>query len=666
MVIDHHIFGIRKISKQTIIASAIILISSILLRSANLIIIVASLVVLYRLYSPLINKIVFDSKLLILILIFFSYAILLQCAVLISWLLNRNFPLSLTPLLLLIILSVMYIYSWYIHRNNPISNLPKINKKIFNLQDVLSLLSAIVIIGIVVLPPIWSKPQYPQSTSVMSLVSGNVDDSSHLSLLNDNLQFDRGIIFKSDAQGKTRNDGFYPAGWPSISAVFIKMFYPAIQTGSASLIAYGIQKLFWFFILLYLLTRVTFILYRFLSNKKIKPSSYVWIPSLTIFLGYTLLLPIFMEGFYSFLPQLIATLLAIPVIIQLTKEKGLHNSYRSLPFLFVICVGGCLPWLLPLPAFLLAVLALIIGITINKKLKITIKNISTIIREDILLLLLLAAAFATQIFVMTSNHSDSSISFMQGIMLSGGITTYDKLFYIFISAGFLSSLILTNKKIRKHTYLLLSLIASLLLFCACIYLLQIRYMGHNEYYYFKILDILTLAATPFCIIGFGFIIDKIAGNGKNIFFAIILSAIFTTTLLQLIGLDSMTLDYTKGNRAFSSQIDNSILDELNSHISQANYFNKNYTFYYIPYTNFYFQNEVAGMMAKSNTPDSNCFSSIRHSIWKTPPINQLLNDIATECKGYYIDIVTNQENFKAFEDAVNNAGLDNSVKVKTY
>ena len=665
-MINYKIIKKIRISNKTIITLALLVILSIILKSVNLIIIAISLNVAYRLLSPRISEKVFDSKLFLSTLIFFSYIILLQCTVLVSWLLSKNYSLSFTPLLLLVILLVMYSYDYFINKKEARISLAKTNKKIFNIQDILSLLTAVIIVGIIVIPPLSLKPEYAKPTSIMSLIAGNVDDASHLSLLNDSLQFDRGIMFKSDVDGKTRNGDFYPAGWSSISAILIKTFCPNIKTGSESLVAYAIQKLFWFFILLYLLTRVSFSTYGFISNSKQNASSRIWITASSLFLSYILLLPIFKEGFYSFLPQLIATALALPIIIQLVKEKDEQKSYRALTLLFVICIGGCLSWLLPLPAFLLTTAIVVISLAINNRISTTIKNILDIIKDNFIILLLLSLATLTQIHTMISNHSDSSTSFISGLLIKGGITTYDKTFYIFLLIGFLASLIFASNKAKKNIYILLSLIVSLLLFCTFIYTLQISYLGKNEYYYYKTLDILTLAVIPFCITGFYLVIKKIIGEKDKIIMTIFLSIIILAAIIQIIGLDAPTLSFARGYRAFSSQIDNSLINELNSNISQDNYFNKRYTFYYTPGVDYYFQNEVANMMARSNSIDSNCFESIRHSIWKSPSINQLLDTATQECNGYKIDIVTNPTSLKSFKDATDSMGLSNSITIKSY
>lgn len=655
----------KNITKPMLIASILIIIIALVLQSPNLLIIATSLTVLYKLFSPLISKIVFDSTIFKSVLVFFGYILLMQCTVLIGWVLNHNFPLTYIPALLLLVILLMYGYNYIFNRKK--SKLPKPNKKIklFNLQDILSVAVAVIMISIITLPLLILTPIYKESAVIMSAINGNIDDSSHLSLINDNLQFDRGVVFKSDADGKTRNGGFYPAGWHGASSILIKTLDPNIKTGADSLLAYAVQKLFWFFILIYSLVRVSFVVFRFITNKVVKRSSYFWITSASLFLGYTLLMPISKEGFYSLLPQLIAALLTIPILIQICIEKDKFTSYRILPLLFLVCIGGCLAWFLPLPAFALMTLFIVLLLVKNKKISVMVKNIFNIIKSNLIILLLLFSAVLIQFYIMSSNKTGNGISFIEGILLDGGITQYSKFFYLMICVGFIACLVMANKIAKKNIHILLSLIISLLLFCVVIFLIQFKFLERNAYYYYKTLDILSLTAIPFCITGFGLIIDKITDNKNNIL-SVILSIIFIATAFQMIDMDKATMGYSIGYRAFDNKIDNSIINEFKNNLTQDNYFNKKYSFYYVPDSNYYFQNEVSTMMTASNTLGSTCFNDIRHSIWKSPPVEKILNDIEQSCNGYDITIVTNQTYLNEFQTTVTKLNLDNAVKIKSY
>lgn len=655
------LFG-KNVSNASILITAFGIIASIIIRSPNIIIISASIFILYELFTPLLSTKVFDSKVFSSVLIFFCYIILLQCSVLISWVINHNFPLTNTPALLLIIILIIYYYNYLIsHNKTKLINFAKTPKNI-TIVDIISLVLAAGICLTILLAPLIQNPgSDATSTIAMSLVNGNVDDAAHLGLVNDHLQFNRGVLFGSDAQN-TRNNGFYPVGWHSISAILIKTLCPSIATGSESLLAYGIQKLFWSLMMFYLLLRSSFVVFKFAVGDKLKLSSLYWLSVSTTLLACTFLLPIIREGFYSLFPQLITVLLAIPILIQICTDK---DRYKIVPILLLIFIGGCLSWLLPLPAFGLALLSILIWLVWDKKPKATLQNFGTIIKQNLPIIFILATATIIQVIVMISNKSEGTVSFIQGIILDGGITKYSSKFFMFIIIGFLVCVLFANDRSKKNMHILLSLSSSILLFCIFIYLLQMGYIGRSVYYYFKILDILILSVIPFSAVGVGILIQKICGTNK-VALGLSLTTMALGSMLLIVGPNTSAIAYAGGYRDFPGNVSKSLYDELKNDINQNDYSNKKNVFYYVPGVEAYVQNEVANMLAKSNKPDSPCFNAIRKFIWWSPAINNLLSEINKQCAGYQTDIVTDKNNFDAFSQAVIVSGLAKSITIKTY
>lgn len=648
------------ISKRTLVLFILLFILSLFLKSVNLIIISVSLLLTYRLLSPSISKKFFDSTPMISVLVFFSYIVLLQCMVLISWLIYHNFPLTGVPSLLLLFLLAAYGYKQLVLKEHQAKEVIGHNDGI-KPQDILSSLVAIVILVLVAVIPMIQSSDYSLDNFAVSVINGNVDDSSHLGLVNDNLYFNRGVLLKSDAEGKTRNSGTYPAGWHAVSAILIKTIHPTIKTGQESLIAYAVQKLFWLFILIFLLVRVSFSTYTFFDKKKPKSQSLFWITLASLFVSYIFIVPISKEGFYSFLPQLITAVLSVPILLQLGSER----SNRSFPLLLIIGVGGCLSWVLPLPAFLLSLLIIFAILVAGKKPSIVIKNAISIIKINAPIITILAIATLVQMYVMLGNNSGTtSVSFIDSILMDGGITKLDVTFYIFICIGFVASLLLTiNKKVIRTRFLLI-LTASLLTYCLVIHVIQLRYLGKDVYYFYKMLYILVITAIPLCIAGYGLMIDKICN--RSVIMAITLSIIMITTSAELIKFDGPTLGYAYGFRAFSSQMNHAIMDELSAQISEENYSNKKYSFFYNPEPTAYFQNAIAAIMVKSNMRNSSCVDNIWRSILGSPSIDKLLDDFSLYCDEYNINLITNKANLGDFEKAITQKGITGLVSVKSY
>lgn len=646
---------------KKIILCAIILLA-LILGSLNIFIISLSIFILNKVISPSLNKDIFNSIFFKSVLIFFVYIVIAQCSVMIAWLINHNFPLDQTTFISLILISFIYFYKRFILKEKLNSN--QIIKPI-NLQDYIPIIISALIVIVTIVSPIITQPHIDtESTIVMSMINGNVDDSSHLGLMNDSLQFNRGVLFNSDNANNARNDGFYPAGWQSISSILVKTFVPNIKTGTDSMLAYGILKFFWIFIIFYLLIKSSYLFYVFITRKKNNLNTYIWLSLATGLLGSIFILPIAREGFYSLLPLLISSLLAIPLLIQICLEKEKIKPSKKIPsIIFLVLVGGCLPWFLPLPAFLLATFILILIVAFDKKILNLIKNISYVIKDNLIELIILATAILTQLFIMSSNKD--GVSFIEGILLDGGITKYSSAFYTLLCIGVIFSIMFAKLKAQKSLYIIISFALSILLFSLLIYIVQITSIGNNAYYYYKVLNILTVILIPICIVGLGeFITSLNKTKGKILEFLIYI--MFLIVIFISLGPNISTLAYAGGHREFPDQVGNSLYYELKNNITQDNYFNKKYTFYYTPGVNYFVQNEVATYTAKSNEPSSNCFSTVRRAIWGSPQINLLLTYITEQCKGYTVDIVTDKDNFNKFNQAVIEMNLTDSIKIKSY
>ena len=579
-----------------------------------------------------------------------------------AWLINHNFSLDYVPLLSLAIIFLIQFWAWIIGKKEQVTY-PKVKK--ISLTDTLSIVVSLLIIAIVIIAPTYQNDKGSKPPITISMINGNVDDSSHLGLVNDSLQFNRGILFGSDSADKSRNDGFYPAGWQSASAIIIKTFCPNIQTGITSLLAYGVLKFFWLFILFYLIIKISFILYVFITGQRLKLNAYFSILTITSLLGCIFLLPMAREGFYSLLPQLITAILSVPIVIQLCVSKNYLERRQILPILLFVFIGGCLAWLLPLPAFVLAASILLLIISFDKQLSKTLKNIFIIAKENLLILLTLSVSLIVQIFVMSSNKTEKSVSFFEGIALDGGITKYNSIFYMLVCIGFLACILFINKKSKKTFYLILSLLMSILLYCTFIHLVQMKMLGRDAYYYFKLLNILTIMVLPFCVVGLGLIIKKLCGKNQKLI-EILITTIFISVTFIAVGPEISTLAYAGGHRDFPAQVSNSLHHELSNNIAEKNYFNKRYLFYYIPDSEYYVQSEVANMTAKSMKPNSSCFENTRKATWDLPPIRKLLNEIKIHCKDYKIDLITDEKNYADFTKAVIDTNLKDVITIKTY
>lgn len=635
--------------------------------SLNLLLITVSMVLTYKIITPLLNIGVFNTRALRAVFVFFIYIIILQCVILSSWVLNRNFPLDATPALTVLVMTIAYVYRHYLLKVKFSKEiLPSKKVPLVRLGDIISIVVAILITLLIILPPLISTGA-GKTSNIIALTSGNVDDAAHLGLLNDRLQFNRGVLYHSDATENVRTAGLYPAGWHSANAIIIKAIDPTISTGTESLIAYTISKVFWFFVLIFVFSRVIFTLYKTLSNDEPSLPVTLWLTFGSLLFSILFLVDIFRTGFYSFIPQLIAALLLVPILIQLSLLTNESKKYQgTLLLLVAACIGGGISWLLVLPALLLAIFLILLDHLRSTKLLHFIKDTTSGVLDNLPLYGLLLVALIVQAYVMLADHSTGSVSFIQGVLLSGGIGIYKDPFYLFIFIGLALCLLLFRKNSEKAIRYILYVTFSLLLFAGFLYVVQMIYLGKNAYYYYKALDVFTIVVIPIGLVGFALCIAWLANKrSKSIALAAALTLILV--VIQFIGLDATSLTYLKGQRPLSGALNESVYTELKLNANQKNYNNKNYIVYYIPGS--VEQNDISTMTVKSNKPGGGCFDAVRSSFLTyltSLDFNNQLEIMRSSCQGYTFNIITDNAHVEPLRVAVQNMQMQNRVKIQTH
>jgi hypothetical protein len=655
------------IKKSLLLICAAIILVALIAYSPNIIFIILSVWLVYKIFYPTLNAKIFDSRIFSGVIILFIYTIILQCVILSSWLLNVNFPLDKTPLLSLVILLIFYTYRYLLARNkNPEKLIPIKRTPIIQTSDIISIIIATIITIIVVLPPLI-RYGIDKPSSIITLTSGNMDDAAHLGLVNDRLQFNRGILYGSDATKDMRQDNnSYPAGWHSANAVFIKSYHPNISTGTESLTMYSLSKVFWFFILIYCFSKVIFVLYNTLRNKDNKKSlpAISWLIGGVSLFSFIFLIDSFEFGFYSFTPQLIAALLLIPILLQFSLQNNQQRQHQgTLLILSLICIGGCLPWFLVTPAFILTIVMVITDCLKNIGLKQYLKNIALGILDNLPIYALLLIAMAAQLYVMLVDKSSGSASFFQSILLNGGVPIYQNWFYIFIFIGLALCVSFAYRKSDKSLRYVLYAILPIFLFAGAIYIIQMILIGTNAYYYYKVLYVFSAVALPVGLVGIALYIDHISQtrSASTALSVVIISILIT---VQFVGFSPQLMAYVKGHRSVSTINNESIYNELKTNASQKSYNNKHYTFYYVPSKAL--QNDVSMMTVKSNQPNSVCFNATRTSFGMSPNFNNPLNVIKKSCSGYTVNIITDNEQIGSLNKLIQDMDLQNTVKAQSY
>src|ERR1017187_7432417 len=231
-----------------------------------------SLALTYVIFEPKLSSKIFTSHFYKLVVSIVIYGAVLQSTILFVWLFDHNFPLNYSVDLAAFLLLIGFGWEKLV-RHQLFTRNKKL--KIITYPDTLALILGILIIVRAVGAPVAKSIKDYGYVNIPAIatdyINTNVDDASHLSRVNDRLQLNRGVIYKSD---QTRNVvlqdtiSIYPPGWHSANALLITSLDPGIKVGGQSLVAYVITKIFWLFVTVFCLVRVVFDLFVLLLKPK--------------------------------------------------------------------------------------------------------------------------------------------------------------------------------------------------------------------------------------------------------------------------------------------------------------------------------------------------------------------------------------------------------------
>jgi hypothetical protein len=537
--------------------------------------------------------------------------------------------------------------------------------KTIPMSDIVPLIVCFITFVVFMVFPIYHSGNTGPS-GAMVLINRVIDDPNHLGMLNDKLQFNRGVITGSIAENHTNTKGvsFYPAGWHSANAVIIKAFYPSISTGTESLIAYAVTKVFWFMLLIFVFVRTVFSIFGIYSKEKPTGAVASWIGLASLlFVGWFLIDP-FLDGFYSFIPQLII----VPFfILSLVHMSFLHKKdddalLHSLIFPALLCMGSALSWLLLFPVF---VIALVLSFFNMLRPWGTLKTLKRLVRKlPRYILIFLLALTPVIVQILTSKGTGGSVSFIQGILLPGPIQTYPIDFWTFVLFGVALFVVLAIRNAKTDR--LQPLLAYLIViggFTAVLYALQLYKAQTLLYYYFKSLDALLIALSILCIVGFAFFIHWTQSKTSRTT-ALLLSLLLVLLSAQFVFTKPLIFSYIGGGRATTTSINKEIFTLLNTSYSQSSYFDKQVTIFY-PNNNPNL-NEVASRFLSINKPYGDCYDSVKGASFSVRPKNFSVDPIVKACADPEIKITyyVEEDSLAPMQQKINDSKLQNKVTLK--
>jgi hypothetical protein len=494
--------------------------------SLNLVLFTITLYLLYKSIGPLLDKSAFNSYFFKGLFVIFFFMVLLQSIILTSWLFVRNFPLDEIIPLAFIVMLLLYIAKLKLTKEKSAHSLTLPVLHVFDIVAII--MSLAIFFSVIFSSHIFTNELF--NNNFHFLISGS-DDSTHQKMFEQKIIYNKGVINQTSVHTRVSEDSFYPTGWHAANAAITQAFYPSISPGNQTLVAYAISKLFWFFVLLVIFCRTVLILYKRVIKNKLSLINQLWLICSLYIIGRLTVGGVYEAGAYSFIPQLISGLLIIVLLLQFSQRKNeLTNQQGNLFLITITAIGGCLSWVLVLPAFSVAILSIAI---------LTIRNTQSwkVIRGlftkplYVIPLFISVTAVAAQLYIMFSPHPvGTSVSFVDGINLSGPVVTRGVEFYIFLVVGLVICLSVLYRLDRTYfKYLLLALIP-LFVFSQLISVIQIMTVGINNYYYFKVLTLLLVLILPLSIVGFMFLIDKLEHKKLNLVANLLFISLFILSI----------------------------------------------------------------------------------------------------------------------------------------
>jgi len=628
-----------------------------LLGNFTLAAIVVSLYLTYQLISRCLSRDIFDSAVFIILITPFFYALLLQCIALMAWVFNHNFPLlAAAPACVLFLLVLNALTTRSLKRMTTPSAKTKV--RFAPAADLVAIMIATLIITcIAILPLITTKTMNP--ASILNSINGNVDDLAHIQLLNDRVQFDRGILFHTNISTTFRSSATYPSGWHSANAILVKAVNPGIEPGLDTVMAYVVTKFFWFFVLVYVFVRSAFV---FAGKHERGPKAplirAVLLAILSLITVIAFLVDMFGSGFYSFFPQLTSLLLLMLVALQLKQPGDLPALEKTLPMAAILVISGSLTWLLLLPAVLLAGAVVVALYIKGSRLSQVLRRISGSIFAYLPLYILLGGALLVQYYVIAADKT--SVSFLHAIVLPGGTPTYTNFVYLLIAIGVALCLARIVREARFALNSNLIIMACLLALASVFYGIQLHFTGQLAYYYFKVMTAVVVLAVPIAIAGFIWTIERIS-NDYMYSTMIVTGVFFSLLLLPQIAVGA-TIRYLSGHRDISPQTQQSVYAGLQATLATT-YNQPSYTIYFIPGKAA--ESDFATMALKTNKPSSTCFDTARRVFNFTANPAEHTDDIRADCGGLdKLEVLTNQETISELKSTVAAASLEKIITVR--
>lgn len=377
------------------------------------------------------------------------------------------------------------------------------------LPDVASIIAAVLLVSLVSVLPLRHAAPTGEST-VLTLINTSPDDSNHLGMLNDRLQFKKAVLTDEIVEGVTRGGGVgYPTGWHSANAVVILSVDPDIRVGYESAVAYVVTKLVWTGILVYLMGAAAISLIP--SNTRQRANvAYVVLLSSTLF-GAWFVSDVLEHGFYNYIGILATVPLCLLALAQLATSRHLSEALWGLVLPISLTAISALSWLLVAPIFAASTIIVFFSSIRLRELRRLVKDRANLVPLAVVtvLVLLLLRASVSQIG-LTATGSEYYGGMFSSLLATGAVSVYPIGFYLVILCGLVPFLRMALKadKHQKSAETGVVFLTVALGFAVVVYAIQMYYAQELRYYFYKSLYIGVFAAIVLAIAGAAHLVSR--------------------------------------------------------------------------------------------------------------------------------------------------------------
>jgi hypothetical protein len=371
---------------------------------------------------------------------------------------------------------IAYIFSFagvlITHKRGARLSLPKLSA-----FDAIILVPAVLISGLYTARVI--APKEDNATSIIRSMTLAADDSMHFSMYEDLLRSDSNLLsFTKDNHSMALQQQGYPMGWHLSGSVITGSVSPDLKNSSmnAKIVSYFALKVMSFFLIIFVITLLVWQLAMSIIDKsrRNKASTVLGLYFIVAFSTFFTALPQFFEGFFSFLPIILYSLLFTLFAIELsTADKNDQPKVHAILIISILCAATC--WLLTFPVFLVAYIFMQVSGA---------KRMRDISKANIIAIAACVIVFLLQCYILITSTSKS----FSAISAPGGITVPD--FTLFTLLNIFLVFFAIKQKFESIFKPLFVIILSLYLIMAPI-LAYISLKSQVITYYFQKMEVLS-------------------------------------------------------------------------------------------------------------------------------------------------------------------------------